>query len=157
MTVTSPVSPADFAAYYQLRYQVLRAPWHQPPGSERAPDDDAPTTLHALLRTPAGVVVAVGRLHPAGTGQGQLRFMAVHPAYQGQGLGRQVVAFLEAAARRCGYTGCILHARDTAVPFYEAVGYQVVAPSHVLFGHIPHFLMRKVLAPLAAEAEQAQP
>ena len=153
MTIATPLSPADFAAYYQLRYEVLRAPWHQPPGSERVSDDDAPTTLHALLRTPTGAAVAVGRLHPDGTGQGQLRFMAVHPAYQGQGLGRQVVTFLEAAARRRGYTGCILHARDSAVPFYEAVGYQVVATSYVLFGNIPHFLMRKVLAPPAAEAE----
>ena len=154
MTPISPVSPADFAAYYQLRYEVLRAPWHQPPGSERVPDDDAPTTLHALLRTPAGAAAAVGRLHPDGTGQGQLRFMAVHPAYQGQGLGRQIVAFLEAEARRRDYTGCILQARDTAVPFYEAVGYQVVATSHVLFGNIPHFLMRKVLVPPVGEAEQ---
>jgi len=150
MVVTSPDSPEEFAAYYQLRYEVLRAPWQQPPGSERAPDDAAPTTLHALLRAPSGAVVAVGRLHPASPTQGQIRFMAVHPAYQGQGLGRQVVAFLEAEARQRGYTTCILHARDTAVPFYQTVGYEVVGPSHVLFGNIPHFLMRKDLVPPVA-------
>lgn len=146
MLVTSPHSAEDFAAYYQLRYDVLRAPWNQPLGSERAPDDDDRATLHALLRTSDGVAVAVGRLHPAGAHQGQIRFMAVHPAYQGRGYGRQVLSFLEDGARQRGYTECVLHARETAVPFYEAAGYQLIAPSHVLFGSIPHFLMRKVLA-----------
>ncbi|QNE40846.1 GNAT family N-acetyltransferase [Hymenobacter sp. NBH84] len=147
MSVSSPRTAADFAAYYQLRYTVLRAPWQQPPGSERAPDDDDPTTLHALLRyaTPNGPVVAVGRVHPSAPGQAQVRFMAVDPAYQGRGLGRQVLAFLEAGARQQGLTECILHARATAVPFYEAAGYAVVAPSHTLFGNVPHFLMRKAL------------
>ncbi|MBO3269979.1 GNAT family N-acetyltransferase [Hymenobacter defluvii] len=147
MSVSSPRTADDFAAYYQLRYTVLRAPWQQPPGSERAPDDDDPTTLHALLRypTPNGPVVAVGRVHPSAPGQAQVRFMAVDPAYQGRGLGRQVLAFLEAGARQQGLTECILHARATAVPFYEAAGYAVVAPSHTLFGNVPHFLMRKAL------------
>ncbi|WP_426493343.1 GNAT family N-acetyltransferase [Hymenobacter sp. 102] len=142
----SPRSAAEWTAYYQLRYAVLRQPWQQPEGSERADDDAAPTTTHALIMAPEGYAAGVGRLHPSGPAQGQVRFMAVHPAWQGRGVGRQVLAYLEAAARRQHLSELVLHARESAVPFYERQGYAVVAPSHTLFGSIPHFLMRKVLS-----------
>ncbi|SHL25183.1 GNAT family N-acetyltransferase [Hymenobacter psychrotolerans] len=145
MTVQSPATPTEWAAYYQLRYEVLRQPWQQPPGSEIADDDAASTTTHALLLAPDGQALGVGRLHPSGAGQGQLRFMAVAPAAQGQGVGRRILAFLETAARRQRLRELVLHAREEAVPFYERLGYTVVAPSHLLFGVIPHFLMRKQL------------
>ncbi|QIX61922.1 GNAT family N-acetyltransferase [Hymenobacter sp. BT18] len=145
MRVTAPQSPAEWAAYYQLRYQVLRAPWQQPPGSEHAPDDEDPATCHAAALAEDGTLVGVGRLHAATAAQGQVRFMAVHPAWQGQGVGQAVLTYLEAEARRRGLTECVLHARAAAVPFYERAGYAVVAPSHTLFGSIPHFLMQKPL------------
>ncbi|QDA60587.1 GNAT family N-acetyltransferase [Hymenobacter jejuensis] len=145
MHLTQPHTPADFAAYYQLRYQVLRQPWNQPEGSERADDDPDPATFHAMLVADDGTVVGVGRLHASGPQQGQMRYMAVHPDWQGQGIGQQVLTYLEAEARRRGLTESILHARQAAVPFYERAGYSVVAPSHTLFGTIPHFLMQKYL------------
>ncbi|OON66761.1 GNAT family N-acetyltransferase [Hymenobacter sp. CRA2] len=141
----SPRTAADWAAYYQLRYRVLRQPWNQPPGSERANDDDAPTTTHALWRTPDGSVAGVARLSPSGPAQGQVRFMAVAPEWQGHQVGRQLLQYLEAAARQQGMTELTLHAREAAVGFYERLGYAVVEPSHTLFGVIPHFLMRKTL------------
>ena len=150
--IITPQTAAHWAAYYRLRYEVLRQPWQQPPGSERAPDDDAPTTTHALLLAPNAPdddtppeAIGVGRLHAAAPGQGQLRFMAVAPAWQGRGVGRQLLAHLEAAAHQQRLSEIILHARAEAVPFYERAGYAVVAPSHLLFGQIPHFLMRKAL------------
>ncbi|TGE17811.1 GNAT family N-acetyltransferase [Hymenobacter elongatus] len=145
MPVRPPHSPTDFAAYYQLRYQVLRQPWQQPPGSERADDDDHPATIHALFTAPDGQVAGVARLHPAAPGQAQVRYMAVDPTYQGQGVGRQLLDYLEQAARQLGLTECVLHARESAVAFYQRQGYHLVASSHTLFGSIPHFLMRKEL------------
>jgi GNAT superfamily N-acetyltransferase len=143
--IAAPHTPTDWAAYYQLRYAVLRQPWGQPEGSERAEDDAAPTTTHALLLAPDGQALGVGRLHPSSAQQGQVRFMAVHPAAQGQGVGRQVLEYLEEAARLQGLTEIVLHAREQAVPFYQRLGYSVVAPSHTLFGSVPHFLMQKQL------------
>lgn len=153
MSIITPQTPAHWAAYYRLRYEVLRQPWQQPPGSERAPDDDAPTTTHALLLAPTATpgpadavqAIGVGRLHASAPGQGQLRFMAVAPVWQGRGVGRRLLQHLETAARHQQLHEIILHARAEAVPFYEHAGYAVVAPSHLLFGQIPHFLMRKAL------------
>ncbi|MBF9142534.1 GNAT family N-acetyltransferase [Hymenobacter properus] len=153
MTSTLPVrpprTPAEWAAYYALRYAVLRQPWQQPPGSERVPADDEPGTVHALLladeTAEPPVALAVGMLQPTGNGQGQIRFMAVAPEAAGQGLGREVVAYLEAQARAAGLAEVVLHSREAAVGFYEKLGYAVVEPSHLLFGVIPHFLMQKQL------------
>ncbi|HEX8327096.1 MAG TPA: GNAT family N-acetyltransferase [Hymenobacter sp.] len=144
--VQAPSSPPEWAAYFALRYQVLRQPWQQPLGSERCPADDEPTTIHALLPGPAaGSALAVGMLQRTTATQGQIRFMAVAPEAAGTGLGGKVVAYLEEKARAAGITEIILHARETAVGFYEKHGYAVVEPSHLLFGVLPHFLMRKPL------------
>jgi ribosomal protein S18 acetylase RimI-like enzyme len=148
-TVQPPHTPAEWAAYYQLRYTVLRQPWQQPQGSERSPADEEPGTIHALLLAPgptdAPVALAVALLQPTGVQQGQIRFMAVAPEATGQGLGRQTVAYLEAQALAAGLTEVVLHSREVAVGFYQRLGYAVVEPSHTLFGTIPHFLMRKQL------------
>jgi ribosomal protein S18 acetylase RimI-like enzyme len=145
MPIETPATAADWHAYYRLRYEVLRQPWQQPEGSERAPDDDAPTTTHALWRAPNGSVAGVARLHPSNPEQGQIRYMAVAPAWQGHRIGQALLAHLEAAARQQGLAEIVLHARESAVGFYERLGYAVVEPSHTLFGVIPHFLMRKSL------------
>ncbi len=150
--IRPPRTPAEWAAYYRLRYAVLRAPWQQPPGSERVPADDEPGTMHALLLADASLAanatpeaLAVGMLQPTGAGQGQIRFMAVASAAAGTGLGSRVVAWLEEQARAAGLREIVLHSREAAVGFYERLGYVVVEPSHTLFGVIPHFLMRKEL------------
>ena len=149
--ICPPRTPAEWAAYYRLRYAVLRQPWQQPPGSERVPADDESGTIHALLLadTPATAAapeaLAVGMLQPTGAGQGQIRFMAVAPAAAGTGLGARVVEWLEQQARAAGMREIVLHSREAAVGFYERLGYVVVEPSHTLFGVIPHFLMRKEL------------
>ena len=148
-TIQPPRTPAEWAAYYRLRYTVLRQPWQQPQGSERSPVDEEPSTIHALLLDAGDhempVALAVGMLQPTGAQQGQIRFMAVAPEAAGQGLGRQTVAYLEAQARAAGLTEVVLHSREAAVGFYQRLGYVVVEPSHTLFGTIPHFLMRKQL------------
>ena len=147
--IRAPRTPAEWDAYYALRYAVLRQPWQQPPGSERVPADAEPGTIHALLLAAASphapVAQAVGMLQPTSAHQGQVRFMAVAPAAAGTGLGRQVLTYLETQARAAGLTEVVLHARENAVGFYKKLGYAVVAPSHTLFGVIPHVLMRKAL------------
>ena len=149
MKIRPPRTPAEWEAYYQLRYTVLRQPWQQPPGSERVPADDEPGTIHALLLADESSTrpeaLAVGMLQPTSAQQGQVRFMAVAPQAAGTGLGRQIMHALETQARAMGLTEIVLHSREIAVGFYERLGYEVVEASHTLFGVIPHFLMRKQL------------
>jgi uncharacterized protein (TIGR00369 family) len=153
MTISAPRTLGAWLAYYDLRYKVLRQPWQQPPGSEKADDDEQPGIVHALALADDGRSLATGRLHESAPGQGQVRFMAVAPEAQGQGVGGQVLRHLEAQARARGLREIVLHAREVAVAFYQRHGYAVVAPSYTLFGQIPHFLMRKEL-PVAPSLAQ---
>jgi N-acetylglutamate synthase-like GNAT family acetyltransferase len=138
-----PVTAADFAAYYQLRYAVLRAPWHQPPGSERAADDEQAT--HALMVDAAGQALGVCRLHLQSRQEAQIRFMAIHPDYQGRGLGERLLAYMEQQARDQGASYISLQAREKAVGFYARCGYALREKTHLLFGEIQHYRMEKEL------------
>jgi ribosomal protein S18 acetylase RimI-like enzyme len=139
--IISPATAADFEGYYQLRHAVLRAPWGQAPGSERAPDDE--TATHALMIDTAGQAIGVCRLHLATAREAQIRFMAIHPDYQGRGLGRQLLTFLEQQARHQGACCISLQARENAVRFYESCGYTVQEKTHLLYGQIQHYRMEK--------------
>lgn len=143
MKIITPVSEADLEQYYNLRYEILRAPWQQPRGSERAPDDD--TALHALLLDDAGQAAGVCRLHLETPREGQLRFMAIREDLQGKGMGRLLMEYLEAKARELGCSFITLQAREKAVSFYERHGYTLVKKTHLLFDSVQHYQMRKDL------------
>jgi len=143
MRVTEPVSEADFEQYYQLRWQVLRAPWQQPPGTERAPDDAQ--AIHAMLLDAENRAAGVCRLHLENEQEGQFRFMAIRTDLQKQGLGKYLLQYLEEKARAAGCKYIKLQARENAVNFYKRHGYQVIKKTHLLFGSIQHYQMEKPL------------
>lgn len=143
MQIVTPRTPAQFKAYYELRWQVLRAPWQQPRGSER--DEYEANATHRMILDDAQQVRAVGRLHTLDSETGQLRYMAVDPDYRGQGLGKQMLLALEDAARVQGLQNLVLHARKPVVAFYRREGYELLGQSHTLFGEIVHYKMHKAL------------
>lgn len=141
--IISPCTESEWAAYFGLRHAVLRAPWGQPPGSERAGDEDQAT--HALLLDEGGQALGVCRLHLHNPQEAQVRFMAVHPGYQGRGLGRQLLNYMEKQARRLGAARISLQARENAIPFYKSCGYSLGEKTHLLYGQIQHYRMEKEL------------
>jgi ribosomal protein S18 acetylase RimI-like enzyme len=143
MKIITPVTAADFEQYYRLRYEVLRAPWQQAPGSEKAADDA--TATHVLMLNDAGTAVGVCRLHLPTPAEAQIRFMAIQPDYQGQGLGKKLLQYAEDKAREQGASYITLQARENALAFYRSCGYTVLAKTHLLFGVIQHYQMRKEL------------
>jgi predicted GNAT family N-acyltransferase len=78
----------------------------------------------------------------------QMRQVAVDDQKQGLGIGRLMVVESEAEALRRGFTRMMLHARDTAVPFYEKLGYERVGAEFIEVG-IRHQEMGKQLSPSA--------
>lgn len=137
----APQTEAEFASYYDLRWRVLRALWKMPRGSER---DEFENVAHHRAVFTNDAAIAAGRLHPVDAAVGQIRAMAVDPAYQKQGLGSRILNNLEAIAREQGLEKIVLHAREEAVPFYQKYGYEVVAPGPFSWG-IKHFEMSKRL------------
>jgi N-acetylglutamate synthase-like GNAT family acetyltransferase len=74
----------------------------------------------------------------------KLRQMAVHENVQGKGFGAAILHFAENIARDKGYKIVFMHARKTAVGFYEKLGYQINSD---VFNevNIPHYVMEKRL------------
>lgn len=142
MEFRSPESAADFEAYYDLRWRVLRGPWGQPRGSERGDDEDE--AIH-LMAVEDNEVVGVARLHPVNAERMQIRYMAVAPEKQGKGIGSALIAGLEGYALNVGARSVQLDARENAVPFYRRNGYGVESRSYLLWGEIQHFVMVKEL------------
>ncbi len=74
----------------------------------------------------------------------RLRQMAVQNNQQGKGIGASMLNFAEIIARDKGYKKLIMHARETAVRFYEKLGYRLVGDRFTEVT-IPHFIMEKKL------------
>ncbi len=74
----------------------------------------------------------------------KMRQVAVAPENQGQGIGKRLVAFAEEWARENGFVNISLKARESAIPFYLALGYE---PSGPVFQEVtlPHRQMSKLL------------
>lgn len=74
----------------------------------------------------------------------RLRQMAVLSGLQGKGLGRVLMRFAENIARDRGFKKIIMHARKTAVGFYEKLGYKITGDEFIEVT-VPHYTMEKDL------------
>jgi N-acetylglutamate synthase-like GNAT family acetyltransferase len=74
----------------------------------------------------------------------RLRQMAVQKNKQGMGIGESIMAFAENLARDKGYKFLMMHARDTAVGFYEKNGYKIKGDVFIEL-NIKHHIMEKKL------------
>lgn len=74
----------------------------------------------------------------------QLRQMAVRESLQRSGVGKEMMEFAEEQSRKSGFSTLMMHARKTAVPFYDRLGYRMVG-EEFLEVSIPHYEMRKAL------------
>jgi predicted GNAT family N-acyltransferase len=143
LELIQPASDADWAAYFDLRWRVLREPWAQPRGSER--DDSDSSSYHLMLRDSVGLAAAVGRIHLNSAEEAQVRYMAVADLRRGKGLGGRILSGLEDFARSKGAKEIVLNAREDAVAFYIRYWYRVEGPAETLFGVVRHVRMRKRL------------
>jgi predicted GNAT family N-acyltransferase len=141
--VAEPVTPEDFQKIFDLRFEILRAPWNQPRGSER--DETEQSAIHAMICDASGMCIATGRLQFNNPSEGQVRYMAVSELYRGQGLGRMILEYLEERAKQKSASVIVLQARENALNFYEQSGYINEGKSFLLFNAIQHYRMRKML------------
>ncbi len=141
--LTRPASENDFSRYYHFRWRQLRAPWGQPVGSER--DDKDATADHIMVVDDHGEIIGVGRLHRLDEQRARIRYMAVAEQRRRQGAGRRMIEYFEQRCKQWRVAEIILDARESAVAFYQACGFVRQGKSHLLFGEIQHFRMRKTL------------
>lgn len=131
-----------------LRNEVLREPLGLSlTAEELAKEQDQ---LHFGLFGPddrlVGCAVAV-RISPT---EARIRQMAVSPNHQRRGLGKRIMKELESNLRSRGFTNLVLHARASAVGFYEKLGYTVVG-DEFMDVTVAHFRMVKVVSAVSAD------
>ncbi len=130
-----------------LRASVLRA--HRPVFESIYPEDSLSTTFHVLAQLGYAQVgcctglLANQPLCPQATYQ--LRGMAVHPGFQGQGIGACLLERFEVEARQRGATMVWCNARVSAQPFYARQGWVAVGDIFESV-ELPHIVMYKLLA-----------
>lgn len=125
----------------ELREEILRRPL----GLIYTPEDLAPDKEDILIGAyDDGRILGCCILRSEAADQIRLRQMAVRPNQQGKGIGQQIMRFAEMLARDKGYKVLTMHARDTAIGFYEKQGYKVVGDGF-LEVTIPHHKMEKFL------------
>ncbi|HYE53428.1 MAG TPA: GNAT family N-acetyltransferase, partial [Chitinophagaceae bacterium] len=74
----------------------------------------------------------------------RLRQMAVPNNLQGKGVGRALMTFAENICRDLGYKKLMMHARKTAIGFYEKHGYKITSEQYDEVT-VPHYTMEKEL------------
>jgi predicted GNAT family N-acyltransferase len=135
----------DYWAAVELRQDVLRKPLGLQFSAEEL---DAEKDSHHVACFRGNTLVGCLVLRPIADGDARMRQVAVAPELQGQGIGTAMVEYSEAFAWRLGFRRMILHARATAVPFYEKLGYARFGDRFMELT-IPHWAMEKSLSPEA--------
>lgn len=130
----------EYEAAIELRREVLRVPLGLTFDSADLAKEASEIHLGAFE---GDTVIATLILTPYGY-EVKMRQVAVAPDRQGQGIGGNLVAFSEDYARAAGFSTMALHARETAVEFYERLGYAAYGEPFIEVT-IPHRAMRKEL------------
>jgi len=76
----------------------------------------------------------------------KLRQMAVLQNHQGNNIGASILQFAEDFALTNNFTSIYMHARQSAIGFYEKSGYKICSETF-LEVNIPHVAMEKILIP----------
>lgn len=126
----------------ELRVKVLRAPL----GLMYTPEqlEEEATDVH-IVAVDEGKVVGTVLLRHINDEVIKMRQFAVTPERQRQGIGSEIVAYCEDYALEHGYNTIELHARETAVSFYESLEYEKIGDRFTEVT-IPHYKMVKNLS-----------
>jgi ribosomal protein S18 acetylase RimI-like enzyme len=124
-----------------LRREVLRKPLGLDFTDEELEEERSD---YHLICQEDGELVGCLVLAPQSRDEVRMRQVAVSPETRGRGIGRALTEFAEDFARRQGFARMTLHARTTAVRFYEKLGYERVGEEFEEVT-IPHWTMQKRL------------
>lgn len=90
------------------------------------------------------VPVGAGRMRLLDGQIAKLERICVKKDYRKQGLGEVIVNAFEKEGKERDLAGCKLNAQESAVPFYQKLGYTITSDMFYDAG-IPHYEMKKTL------------
>ncbi len=140
LKIIDHMSP-EYNDMVKLRYAILRKPL----GLEFSPEELENEKNDVLIcyfddTTLEGCCL----LTKSGAHEARLRQMAVISGLQRNGIGKALMQFAENIARDRGYKKICMHARKTAMGFYEKLGYNKTGNEFIEVT-LPHYKMEKEL------------
>lgn len=141
VSVRRAATPQDLDALHALRWQVFVEEQGVPPELE---SDELDESACQALAWADGAAVGTGRFAMLAGGEARVGRMAVRADVRRQGVGGQVLRFLEDAAAAEGAVQMTLHAQRYVAAFYLAHGYVQEGEPFEEAG-IEHVMMRKRL------------
>jgi GNAT superfamily N-acetyltransferase len=131
---------------HALRRRILRE--GTPSDEVRFVEDARPGTFHLGAHDRTGALVGIATFFPSTTSfregrqAAQLRGMAVATEHQRTGVGRALLEHAIGRLRAAGFEVLWANARDTALPFYERMGMEVVGDGFVTRDtRLPHHVV----------------
>ena len=112
------------AGAYYVRIQAMARQYHITLRQE-FDEHDTPQTKYIVLLDEE-FPVATCRFYALGAAAALIGRVVVLPEYRGRGLGTMLMREAEAWLRELGFRTAVVESRDTAVGFYEALGYRSV-------------------------------
>ena len=134
-------SPSALVAAAELRRRVFTLEQGVDPAIERDGLDDE--AQHVVVYGEGGVIVGTGRIM-LGRAVAKVQRVAVDATLRGQGVGRLVMRGLETLAVARGVHEMRLSSQDSAVHFYERLGYLAQGAPYMEAG-IVHRAMSKTV------------
>jgi ElaA protein len=132
--------PDEIAACLALRREVFVEEQGVPPDLEL---DGLDGVAVLLVARRGDRVVGTARMRTV-HGAAKAERVAVPRDLRGTGIGAALMAALESEAAAAGLAEVKLNAQESAIPFYERLGYEGVGPRFHEAG-IPHRAMRRTL------------
>ncbi|HCH2083581.1 TPA: GNAT family N-acetyltransferase [Vibrio parahaemolyticus] len=99
------------------------------PKSLKAATIALPNSLYAISVRDGDALIAMGRVVGDGACNFEVVDVAVDPAYQGQGLGRKVMTYIDNYLSSVALEGSYVSMIADEPEFYEKLGYKLVSPS----------------------------
>ena len=136
-----PHNSPEYRETVSLRDEILRRPLGL--GFDQADLDKEFDSAHVACYLDDSLVGCL-ILQPDSQNGLKMRQVAVSSNHQGCGIGKAMVKFSEQYARDNDFKKIHMHARETAVPFYLALGYEIEGEPFEEVT-IPHRRMLKVI------------
>jgi predicted GNAT family N-acyltransferase len=137
---------AEYQQMIGLRYEILRRPL-----GLSFSQDELDKEKHEILigAFEEDQMLGCCMLVKESPGECRLRQMAVINTLRGKGVGKAMMIFAENIARDQGFKKMTMHARASALGFYEKLGYTTIGDEFEEIT-IPHYIMEKTLCPTGA-------
>ena len=129
----------DYELMVKLRDDVLRKPLGLSFSAEELAREQEDILIGAFDEDEIMACCLLTKVDPVTL---KLRQMAVQHNMQGKGIGASMMNFAETLARDKGFRCLMMHARNTAIGFYEKFGYKIKGDEFIEV-NVPHHVMEK--------------